>query len=1696
MTDELNDKQDTPPEETAPAPPPKKKKRRWWKRLLLGTGVGLLAVIALAVLAQWLGYVDRYVEGRIKRRLAQFGVRIEMGSFATSFGPRFEVKDCQLYNLETGEQLAKINRIRGRVRFTDLLALRFSRKMDLEEMELDGLEAWVLFDKEGTSNFRYLREGPPTPRLNFDFSAGQINLKNGVVHYGDQRYEISGNANHVAAQFQPADRALPPEKRTFNVNLASDGANFAYNDKRVDNISLRARARVSRERAYIDELVVRSPLSETRLRGEISDLQKLTYRLDLDSTVDLRQAAETLQTGVALRGNGNLEGTVTGEKDKYQVDANFNADALAADEIRLKALSVTAKGGGENQTYDIAGRAVAELLTAGEFQLDEMQLAGKVVGTGADFRWIGDLQAAAARYGDQATIADLIVKDASAEVKDKELAARVGEARAAKILAEQAQLESFRASGVSVVRTLQGAIEATVDGASVGNVTAQGARVRGVRLGRATVKKQGDRIEAVAQSVAADDVEAQGARFKNLNADAMNVEVAGGQTNVTTGRVTLAGGEAQGAVLGSMNIAGVRLTVRDGRVAGEAGDVAVSDVKLASTKDLPGGGRLENVRAARPVFTLEPAGRYRASFDLSLGGGVLGSIKLGAARAQVTATNTEVQANNFTAEVLQGRTEGDATINLAGGQSHVQAAFDGLDVSGLLAVVSSQANAVLAGRASGRADVTFPGTDAKNASGAIEAKFTGETGGKSNRVPLNGDLLVKAERGDFNLERAEFRTPASAITASGRVSLAKNTGDLRVGLSSADAQELQTLALTSGLLPEEAQKQVDKYGEKYTLGGDLAFNGMVRGDLSNPVIDGRAFVGAVLVAVEQNGVATEQKNAGSLAATLHVAPDVVRVTDGAFRDPGGGTIAFSVTAPRPAKDDIAVEATLNDVAGANLALLSPAELPFVTDAKLSGRVNVTGLPNNMNGRAEFTGGAGDFRTATSAQQFDGLTIKANFNGKLVNLEQADVALPFGKIASNGQVDITDLKRPVIAIQAGSDEINLAKLAELSPTKPGATPLKLEGLARVRATLRGPVSLTAQDFSDFDLVISGHAPSVVVNGVPTGALTLDGRTDNKRFNLTAVTSVLGPPQNLAAQVNFADAELPVTFETTLNNADLTPLLSIFAPDAVDLGVGVRASGSFRGSGKLFPGGEDADEETGKNPSFMDLALATMRGTANFSAFTLQAQELQMQGVAPVIINLTGNEIVFERVQFTGAGTNLSIGGTLARNDAGRENLALNGRFNLRLLNGFVPDSFFNGVADAAVAVTGSYAQPNIGGTAAVANGSFSRLIGNERLTLTGVRANAVFNQNQVELSRVEGILGGGRISGSGGVLLERFTPVRYRLAVRGNNVTLPLPEGFRSTTDGQIEVNGFRDNDGVNKRFITGSLNVKRAEYAQEIEVADFIARKPETTIATVADDATQFEENTNLDLRIAGRDALVVRNSQIDALGSLDIRITGTVAEPIYAGRIPATRAALDFLGKRYELTRGYIVLPGRLNAEPEINVQAEADIKSYRVTLRATGPLSQLRVELTSDPALPQADIVALITTGQLDPGFAGNSTLARSEVGSAATVAAEALVNAPVRRATDKLFGLNRFEIDPRISDRGVVNPTARLTLGKQINRNLSIIYSTNLASDQNQVVAVEYRLSNRLSLVAQYEQAPVTSLSSNHNIFSFEVRLKKRF
>ena len=175
-------------------------------------------------------------------------------------------------------------------------------------------------------------------------------------------------------------------------------------------------------------------------------------------------------------------------------------------------------------------------------------------------------------------------------------------------------------------------------------------------------------VELTAKNVRAGRVNAEGARIDDIYSPEITAMDTGGELRIFSDDVRVASIDAGSAVLGSLNIAGVRLTIRQGRVEGTTNDIDAGTVTLTKSPSLPAGGQLEAVRIVKPVFILEPSGRYRASADMSLGGGIVGSVPLGAANAKVVVDNDAARLNELTAVVMDGTVTGNAVVafNCAG----------------------------------------------------------------------------------------------------------------------------------------------------------------------------------------------------------------------------------------------------------------------------------------------------------------------------------------------------------------------------------------------------------------------------------------------------------------------------------------------------------------------------------------------------------------------------------------------------------------------------------------------------------------------------------------------------------------------------------------------------------------------------------------------------------------------------------------------------------------------------------------------------------------------------------------------------------------------------------------------------------------------------------------------------------------------
>ncbi|MEZ5429132.1 MAG: translocation/assembly module TamB domain-containing protein [Pyrinomonadaceae bacterium] len=1690
-------------EETAPG----KRRRRIFTRKNVGLALGgvailLILVAGLVALLYRTGYVDTYIKSQFTAKMADFGMVFDATTFQVTLSPlELTLKNATFNDRITGDKLFTITDAKFGLTIKDLFAWQLSRDIQIDTTDLNGVEAWVNFDENGESNFRNINLAGPSV---VNYSSVNFNMQNAVVHYGDVSRRISGNAENVRLHLEPEDYNVPDEEKRYLFNFDSSKSDFIYDQSKVEPIDIHAEGIADGNGAEIKNLKLTTPLGESVLSGTLTDWQALKYDLKIDSTVDLTQTSNIFPLGTPIRGIGNFSGTVSGEGLKYKVEGEVFSEALEASNVRLKAVKVNATVDGDSAMYNANGKAVAEMLTFEDFKIDYPQLIGNVRGTGTDFRWVGELQAVAAK-SPLGTLGGLFITDASAEYKYRKFGATLGNVRARSFYSPEADVESLQARNVKInsdgdvtdvsapnahagsvktdsatltgvdadnlrVKNRGGATDLSVDRARAETLETEDARLRNVAARDVRIQNRDSATDITAGTVRADKAETRAADLGELTAEGVDVKTTGNETLVYSNNLKVARIATDAAVLGSINVAGVRLTIRQGRVEAtsndfEAGDVTITEQTIAE------GGKLENVRVSKPVFILEPSGAYRATADMSLGGGILGSVRLGAARASVVAENEQVALNDLTAEVMDGNLNGNALIALNDRRrSEVKADFDNLDLGKLLALSGGRV-VPIEGKTTGQVDLNFAGTNFRTASGTVTADFNANAGTEERGlVPVNGKLGLRATDGLFDIDFANLFTDKSRLEATGSFDLNGYDSNLNLQLNSTDAGEIERIVRVLNLSPD-LEQQLDNYEAEFA--GNLKFSGNLTGSLDDPILNGRASLDSLIL---------RKRNLGSLAADLYVSPTGLELRNGILQEPaGGGDLTFSVNVPNSGTNNISVRAELNEINTGNLLAALPVDayLPEQFQdfqAQTSGTIDLSGLPNNMQGRADIVSGKG----TVNGQPFDGFEARATFQGTLVNIEKFEGQFGDGTLKASGSYQ-TDSS--AFNFDITGENVDLTRVRPFIP-KSRDLPV-FGGTLDITAKATG----RADDPRTYDINFNGTGRNVVVKDRSVGEVAFVGKTENQMLSANLTLKFQGQPQEVRATVNFADENLPFRAETDFDQTELSPIIALIRPEQVDV--------SGQATGNVFLAGNlSALDENGKRIFTTD----NLSGEANFSQFSLQIEETPLVATEPVFVRFDSKELFIDNAKFSGGGSNIVVNGTKAFTDNGINNLTVDGKINLRVFNAVSKNSFFAGLADVAVRLTGVNKTARLTGRADLQNASVATFIGAERLSFNRINGLIIFTSNQAQIDNLSGFLGGGRITASGGALVEGLRLQQFRLNVRGTNVTAPLPPDFITTGDAEGEISGFRDESGVMNSLIRGTFYAKRSVYTKDIDVADIISGRNEgsLTAGSSGSSSSAFIGVPKLDLRIEGRDALVVRNNLADLTASASLRVTGDIEFPQVSGRITANSGTIFFRKDRYEVQRGVLEFPPNTSFEPYITLQAESEIKGYQIIVGLVGSLTntdELNATVRSNPALPQADVVSLITTGNLANTGAGIPTLAQSGINTAAEILTDSFINNPASRATDKLFGLNRFEIDPIISGERL-NPSARLTVGRQINNNLLVTYSTNLSEDQNQVVAFEYRVSNRLSFVAQYEQRSLSNVTQRNNNFSFEIRLRKRF
>ena len=917
------------------------------------------------------------------------------------------------------------------------------------------------------------------------------------------------------------------------------------------------------------------------------------------------------------------------------------------------------------------------------------------------------------------------------------------------------------------------------------------------------------------------------------------------------------------------------------------------------------------------------------------------------------------------------------------------------------------------------ADIEVDGTaDAFEAAVAI---VLADSGVPPGRIPLKGlaDLRYRSETRAFSIERLELATPSSQVKMNGTLKPAA-TSELLVHAVFETDEDARALARLGGLSLRDLPLRV---------AGASTFDGVLRGRWEPPQLEDWSFAGRVRARDVQLFDAPFDR----LTMHINLSASMARLRQVVLED-GGGRALISLDLPLRdggIASDLELSADLRVENLPTTRILQAVGTPGPVSGTVSGRLALRGTAANPRTTAEFEiqrGRAWDLpfdRFSGNVEHEPGrLTLQdmvlANGDGRMeadahfdsetqqFRLRLRTRAWPLAALAVVESV-AEDIGGVVRFDLSGSGKFGKEDIFEQLRLR-GEWEIKDLSVAdRALGKLKGAIE-TIGDEVAFDWrgdILDGRFEGKAAL-TPRGALTGEARFED--VSAVALTRLVGLPlESLSGQV---------AGNCTFSNP--SPRLEDFRAEGVIAKLEAGLS--------EIPGAERGYEIW--NPFPMRWSYAEQR-------------------------------LRLDRMRLLGAGTDIEINGTIAFAQPGKVDVDVSGTFNLAAVESFRPEITASGSSTVEVHIGGAPDNPVVEGRMQLKDGTLrSEDFPNG---LSQINGRVIFDAGRVRIDEVTAASGGGTLRLTGNAEFGEG-PVNYRVNAEADRVRVRYGDSVSTILNGNLTLSG------VDLRaLLGGEVVIHRASISPEVDLGLVLAALGEPTVTPPS---SPVLSNLQLNIQVGSVPDLDVETSLVrDMESRIDLRVTGTALQPSLLGRVSITEGRVGFHGTTYRINRGDIDFVNPFRIEPNVNFELETRVRDVDVALFLSGPARKMHLSFRSDPPLQFNELVSLIAAGRApsqDPVFAARQAVEQQHLlqAGAGTVLSNAL-SRPVSSRLRRFFGVSRLRVDPQVG--GAESDTsARIATEQQITSDLTLIYSYDLSSAQQQAVRVEWAPNRRWSII----------------------------
>jgi hypothetical protein len=1087
---------------------------------------------------------------------------------------------------------------------------------------------------------------------------------------------------------------------------------------------------------------------------------------------------------------------------------------------------------------------------------------------------------------------------------------------------------------------------------------------------------------------------------------------------------------------------------------GDARFGAAPPIPLSTSMDLAVRDGLVSIETARlhgPKTDLVYRGQVRVlpsiRGDLELSGG----IDLGVVDRHVLATGLDLDG----AAHFQGwaRIEG-SRLRLGGRLSGTDGRFDGLDVARYSGDVAWDAGGVrlrtfsasfLGG--SGVFDVDVPpppsnahvaaalrGVDAERmaaylfdlglpglgarATGGIDVRWprgraralSGEAAieleaAEDGRTPLAGRFAWRAKDGAQTIGEAALRTPSAEARASGRID-ATGGADLDVHARTANLAESDAL----GLRVRRALHAAAPEAVGWTGAG--TFEGKWRGTLGQPVFEGRftgedfGLLGVTWGRAEWSGAAEPGR--------IRMDRLVVR------RDGGELRIAGWMQTGGPGEED-ALDVTVRVHSWPARDFTRALAWDVDLEGPVSGQAVLRGRRSAPFGESALSSATGTY----AGVAYEDLRLAATLRGPVTEVTNGSATLAGGRVTFRGAVT----EDGAYDGEAAARDVDVAALAARAGI---ATPWRgrLSGRGVLVGTLDRPRVVARLEGAGLAL---GAEPvgalTADVRGGGDGAVAVEARVASERLEV-GITGTVGVAAPWTADLSGA-----------VRKAELDPFIRVLDPSFPQtIGVAAAAWGSLRG-----PLARPAEIVAAGELTNVDLRLP----------------DYPVANRGPLALAVRDGRLAIESFHLAGEGTDLVVSGSAGLLAGGPLEVAVEGAADLRALALVSPELRGHGAARLAVRVGGTREAPAVAGTLDL-DGDGIRVRGFPH-GLEDVRGRITFDAGGAQWSGVTATLGGGSVELAGQAAHRGGHLLSFDVQAAGRGMGFRYPEGLKSTVDAELRLFG-----DAARQWLTGTVDVRQAVWTRRYDVASELLA---ASAPPAASGGPRMDGGVRFDVKVRAPGTLRIDNNLATLAARAELVLQGTHDAPVVLGRAEIDRGRVYFQGNTYVIRRGTIDFQNPHRTDPVFDVEAEARVRSYNVVLKTQGTLDRVTPTLSSDPPLSTVGILSLLAGADESEVERGADFRDRHDLAAAgaATLAAGRISEQFGLERRASRLGLSRFSIDPTVGVRGEYrNPGVRLTAGKRVTPDLSVVYSQDLRGTDEHLVSVEYSLSDTVSVL----------------------------